>query len=330
MSAAELTPASLLPRQNSRLGLGAALALLAHGGLIAALAVGLNWRLPVPDSVMSAEIWSAVPQQAAPAPTAPPPPPPAPAPAPAPAPTPAPAPAPRLAPPPPPPPNVAQREAEIALEKAAAQRKRAQEEEAALKQKQKLEQQRLAEQNAQKAAKLKQEQQAREEQARADKQRADKARELQRQQELSKQREADAKAAAEAEREDKLQEEAVAKQREANLKRMMGQAGATGAPQATGSAARDSGPSAAYAGRIKARIKPNIVLLSEVSGNPVAEVEVRSAPDGSIVGRRIVKPSGNAAWDETVLRAIDRTGSLPRDTDGRMPATLILVFPRQE
>ena len=329
MTEASLAPSYLLPRQDSRLGLGAALALLAHGGLIAALAVGLNWRLPVPDSVMSAELWSAVPQQAAPAPTAPPPP--APAPEPSPAPTPAPSPA-----PPPPPPSVAQRDADIALEKAAAQRKRAQEDEA---QKQQLAQQRLAEQKAQQAAKLKQEQLAREEQAqvdklREDKQRADKARELKRQQELTKKRELEAKTAAEAaavaEREATLQEAALAKQREANLKRMLGQAGATGAPQASGNAARDSGPSAAYAGRIKARIKPNIVLLSEVSGNPVAEVEVRSAPDGSIVGRRIVKPSGNPAWDETVLRAIDRTASLPRDSDGRMPATMILVFPRQE
>ncbi len=329
MADASLPGPNLLPRHDSRLGLGAALALLAHAGLIGALALGLNWRLPVPNSVMSAELWSMVPQQAAPAPTAPPPPPPAPAPAPVPTPAPTPAPAPRPAPPPPPP--AAQRDAEIALEKAAADRKRAQEAEAA-KQKQHLAQQRLAEQ---KSAKLKQEQLAREEQARAEKlkaelaEKAEKARELKRQQALEAKREA-AKAAAEAEREAKLQEARVAKQREENLKRMMGQAGATGAPQATGTAARDSAPSAAYAGRIKARIKPNIVLLSEVSGNPVAEVEVRSAPDGNIVGRRIVKPSGNSAWDETVLRAIDRTGQLPRDTDGRIPPTMILVFPRQE
>ena len=59
---------ALLPRQDSRLGIGAALALLAHGGLIGALALGLNWRLPTSDVVGSAELWSAVPQVAAPAP----------------------------------------------------------------------------------------------------------------------------------------------------------------------------------------------------------------------------------------------------------------------
>ena len=138
-------------------------------------------------------------------------------------------------------------------------------------------------------------------------------------------------------REAKALEERLAKAREENLKRMLSQAGAAapGSGGATagsggGQAERDAAPSPAYAGRIKARIKPNILLTADVPGNPVAEVEVKCAPDGTIVGRRISKPSGNAAWDETVLRAIDRTGSLPRDIDGRIPATMILVFPRQE
>ena len=48
------------------------------------------------------------------------------------------------------------------------------------------------------------------------------------------------------------------------------------------------------------------------------------AADGSIIGRRIVKPSGVKAWDDTVLRAIDKTAVLPRDTDGRVPSSLII------
>jgi hypothetical protein len=31
-----------------------------------------------------------------------------------------------------------------------------------------------------------------------------------------------------------------------------------------------------------------------------------------------------------VLRAIEKTGNLPRDTDGRIPATMVLVYSRQE
>ena len=75
---------------------------------------------------------------------------------------------------------------------------------------------------------------------------------------------------------------------------------------------------------------PNIRLPVEVTGNPVTEVEVKLAPDGTVISRRVVKPSGNASWDNTVLRAIDITATLPRDSDGRVPPTMLLVFPRQE
>ena len=63
--------------------------------------------------------------------------------------------------------------------------------------------------------------------------------------------------------------------REANLRRMMSQAGTSDDPAAAGNAARTSGPSASYAGRIKARIKPNIVLTATLAGNPAATVEVQ-------------------------------------------------------
>jgi colicin import membrane protein len=122
----------------------------------------------------------------------------------------------------------------------------------------------------------------------------------------------------------------LAKQREENLKRVMGEAGGTGAPGSTGTAAREAGPSASYAGRIKARVKPNILLTEDLPGNPTAEVEVRCATDGTIVGRRLVKSSGQKAWDEAVLRAIDKTEILPRDTDGRVPGTMVIAFRPQE
>ena len=53
---------------------------------------------------------------------------------------------------------------------------------------------------------------------------------------------------------------------------------------------------------------------------------LRTLPDGSIVGKKLVKSSGNPAWDEAVLRAIDRTGTLPRDTDGRVPPVIVIAF----
>jgi colicin import membrane protein len=46
----------------------------------------------------------------------------------------------------------------------------------------------------------------------------------------------------------------------------------------------------------------------------------------TIVGRKIVKSSGSTAWDETVLRAIDRTEVLPKDVDGTIPPTFEITF----
>jgi len=116
------------------------------------------------------------------------------------------------------------------------------------------------------------------------------------------------------------------KLRQENLQRMAGLAGAAGATNSTGTALRSAGPSTSYAGRIRARIKPNIVFTEDIAGNPVAEVEVRTSPDGTIVGRRLLKSSGNRAWDEAVLKAIDKTEVLPRDTDGTIYPVLVISF----
>lgn len=152
-------------------------------------------------------------------------------------------------------------------------------------------------------------------------------------QDEQKKREAQEKAAkdkAQQQAQARAREEAEAKRAEAlrqeNLRRMQGLAGATGAENATGNATRSSGPSDSYAGRIRARVKPNIVFTEDVTGNPVTEVEVRMAPDGTITQRRITKPSPSKTWDDAVLRALDRTAKLPTDLDGRVHTPLIMSF----
>ena len=129
-----------------------------------------------------------------------------------------------------------------------------------------------------------------------------------------------------AEKAEQAEQERIEKLRQDNLKRMQGQAGATGGPTAAGTAARDAAPSTGYGDRIKAKVRPNIVLTETVTGSPRAEVEVRASPDGTIIGRRLVKSSGNKDWDDAVLRAIDRTETLPRDTDGRVPSPITIGF----
>jgi colicin import membrane protein len=107
---------------------------------------------------------------------------------------------------------------------------------------------------------------------------------------------------------------------------MAGLAAGTGSAGAAGTAAQASGPSAGYGGRIRARIKPNITYTDTTSDNPTAEVEVRTSPDGTIISRKLTKPSGVKSWDDAVLNAIDKTEVLPKDVDGRVPTSLIISF----
>ncbi|MEJ5988371.1 cell envelope integrity protein TolA [Ramlibacter sp. PS3R-8] len=293
------------------------LAVVAHLLLAAALMHGLRWKTDTQATVAEAELWSSVPRQAAPREVVQPPPPPPPPPPPV------------VRAPPPPPPVVktppqpeppVQRQADIALEREKQRRER------------ELERRELEKREA---AKRKQEDLARE----RDQRRKLEAQKKQREEDLARKKEEQARAVAEAKRKEeadrKRQQEQqareareaqrVAQQREENMRRIQGMAG-SGAPDATGNAARSSGPSASWGSRVQARVKPNIVFSDDSPGNPEAVVEVRLAPDGTIVSRRIKKASGNKAWDDAVLRALDRTEVLPRDTDGRVPPGGDLVF----
>lgn len=251
--AATLQRFEFAPPQEGGSSASLALALLAHGLLLAALAWGVTWQHHARSISVEAELWAAVPVQAAPRAVEPPP-----------EPTPA-----------PPPPPTLQNDANIVLQRQKAQREAQRQAE--------LEQarQQETERKAQAAAKLKQEQ-------------------------------ANAKA--------------LERQRQENLARLAGLAQASGTGTATGSAAKAAGPSSGYAARVTARVKPNIVFTEEVTANPAAEVEVRCAPDGTIVGRKLIKPSGIRAWDDAVLKAIDKTERLPRDADGRVYDILVISF----
>jgi colicin import membrane protein len=132
---------------------------------------------------------------------------------------------------------------------------------------------------------------------------------------------------AQQQKEEATQASQLAAQREANLKRIMGQAGATGAATATGNAAQQAGPTADYLGRIKARIKPNVSFPDTVAGNPAVEIEVRLTAEGRIIQpSRIVRSSGAPEWDEAVLRAIAKTEVLPRDESGKVPPSMTIVY----
>ncbi|MDO8318371.1 cell envelope integrity protein TolA [Rhodoferax sp.] len=266
------------------------LALLAHGLLLAALTWGVHWQRDVQMTPAEAELWAAMPVAAAPALQQPEPKPEPPQPKPEPL------------PPPPTPVAPAPLKVDIALAQEK-QRLQKQKQLALEKQQEKLKSEKL------RLEKLQQEK-AREDKLKADKlkQAADKTK-LAQDKKLAEQ-----------------QAQQLEAQRAKNLQRMTGLAGASGASGATGTALKSAGPSGTYAGRLQARIKPNIVFTEDINGNPTAVVSVRTSADGTIIARRLAQSSGVAAWDEAVLRAIDKTAVLPRDTDGRVPSPLEISF----
>jgi colicin import membrane protein len=299
-------------------------AAIAHLALFLALGLATAWKTQPQTLQAEAELWSAVPQAAAPKLQEPPPRPPEPEPKPEPPPKPAPKPAPPK-PAPEPKPDNSLRDAQIALEKKKEEDKKKQEaadrQRKALEKKKKEAEDKAAQEKAakEKATKDKAlQEKAAQEKKELDKKKATekaKAEEKKRLQEQARQ-----------EAQDKADDASAQAMRQENLQRMQGMAGASGGPNATGTALKSSGPSATYAGRLVGRIKPNITYPGDMVGNPRAEVEVRVAPDGTITSRRIVQSSGNKAWDDAVLRAIDKTEILPKDTDGRVPPFIVLGF----
>ena len=301
------TPAYLefAPPPPPGTGRSLGLALLVHLLLMVALTAGIQWNQDNSLSV-EAELWAAVPMAVAPKLVeAEPPPPPSPPP---------PAPKEMVKPPPEPTSNV---DADIAL----AKRKKQLEEDK--KKQETLEAERLKKEilkkEEEKKAKLKEKEQ------KEIKDKALKEKELKEKEKKEKERK-------EKELKDKEAKPSPADtkkleaMRQENMKRIAGMAGATGDENATGTAQRSAGPSDSYSGRIRGRIKPNITFTEDIASNAPAEVEVRCAPDGTIVGKKLIKSSGNAAWDNAVLKAIDKTEILPRDIDGRIHSPLVISF----
>lgn len=64
--------------------------------------------------------------------------------------------------------------------------------------------------------------------------------------------------------------------------------------------------------RIQAKVRGNVVVPSDLPGNPEAIFEVVQLPTGEIIDATLRKSSGNRAYDEAVQRAILKSSPLPR------------------
>ncbi len=272
-----------------------ALAAAAHVLLFVALGLVTRWTTQSQRVTAEAELWSSVPQQAAPRLVEPEPtPPPEPKPEPV-KPDPS-KPAPRPAPEP----EVERRDAEIAL------KKQKEEEKKKALEKEKAEKLRKDKAEKEKAEKEKAE---KEKKAKEDKEREKKKAEAEKRQKEEAQNKAEAARA-----------EALRKE---NLQRMQGLAGATGGEHSTGTALKSSGPSASYAGKIVRLILENTNNPENSPGVLTVEVFVKTSASGEIVSSRVTKSSGRPAFDEAVLRGIQKMERVPRDADNRIPEMLI-------
>ena len=292
------------------------LALAVHAALLAFLWIGISWQNTEPPAV-EAEVWDMKVESAA-APPLPPPPQEVVEPEPRPEPTPTPPPPKAVEPEPvkPAPPDI-----NLEREKKLAEQKKQRE----LLEKRELEQKKEREREL---AELKKKEEA--EKKLAEKKELEKK-------ELEKKKLADAKAEADkkklaaekAEKAAKAKAEAAEqarldKQRDEELKRMMGAAGSTGSAQKSTAPKIDAG----YQAAIAAKVKSNTVYAGDAGlpGNPKAVFKVDQLPTGEILSVRLTKSSGVPQFDDAVERGINKSSPLPKKKDGTVERTIVVNF----
>ena len=292
------------------------LAMAVHAILLAFLWVGISWKKDEPPAV-EAEVWDMKVQSAA-APTLPPPPREVVEPEPRPEPTPTPPP-PKAAEPEPPRPaapdiNLERQKKQLELKKRELAEKRELEEqkqrELADLKKQELEKKLVDKKLAEKKELDKKAQ---------DKKLADAKLEADKKKLAAEKAEKAAQAKADAADQARLD-----KQRDEEMKRMMGAAGTSGSAQKSTAPKIDAG----YVGRLTAIIKSNTNYTgsTDAPGNPKAVFKVEQLPTGEILSVRLSKSSGVPQFDEAVERGINKSSPLPKKKDGTVERTIVVNF----
>lgn len=89
---------------------------------------------------------------------------------------------------------------------------------------------------------------------------------------------------------------------------------------------------AAWTDKIREKIRGNIILPPSLAGNPEAVFDVVLLPTGEVLGApRLRRSSGDARYDDAVLRAILKSSPLPRPADPKVfSRTLELRFRPQD
>jgi colicin import membrane protein len=324
----------LQPPRERGTGRAFAFALVMHALLGFFLYHGIQWQNSTPEGA-EAELWTEVPDTAIPRPVPPPPPVP-------------------VAPAPP----VPDEQADIALQEKKRQQQEAArqaqlaeqlrqqklqaQQEAEAKRQQQLAADQAAQLAAQKAAAAKQKQQQQ-----ADRLKQQQLAEQQKQQQLKEQqqeqqKQADAEAAqkkadaqkaakAKAQADAAAQAKKVDSERRARLAQMMqGSAGGTGSTDGLGKSGTGTGSggtatSPGYSDKVRRAVRPHISWGGETAGLETV-VSVRCSPTGTLLDATIQRSSGNSAWDDAALRAVQRTDPMPQDINGKTPTSFLITL----
>jgi colicin import membrane protein len=121
-----------------------------------------------------------------------------------------------------------------------------------------------------------------------------------------------------ASKEQRTQQERLARDKEAIEKANREAAEKAAAQEKVDAIARDASAKARaraegdYVAKIRGKIRGNIILATEPSGNPEAVFEVNQLPTGEVLDVRLTKSSGNTAYDQAVERAILKSSPLPK------------------
>lgn len=70
-----------------------------------------------------------------------------------------------------------------------------------------------------------------------------------------------------------------------------------------------------YRDQISAKVRGNTRLPDNLKGNPEVRCLVKLLPTGEVVSVRVTKSSGNPAYDDAVVRAIEKSSPLPLPND---------------
>ncbi|MBD3813167.1 MAG: cell envelope integrity protein TolA, partial [Betaproteobacteria bacterium] len=78
-----------------------------------------------------------------------------------------------------------------------------------------------------------------------------------------------------------------------------------------------------YRDQISAKVRGNTRLPDNLKGNPEVRCLVKLLPTGEVQSVRVTKSSGNPAYDDAVVRAIEKSSPLPLPSDRAARAAFV-------